>query len=68
MEQLKPCPFCGGNARIETVTTAMEKEPRFRVRCSKCWCETSWDFWSEDDAAEAWNKRGNDKHDIRRNI
>lgn len=58
--KLKPCPFCEGEAVVDTFTTAMEKEPRFRVRCVKCWCKTDWDLWSEDDAAEAWNRRAND--------
>lgn len=56
---LKPCPFCGGEAVVDTITTAMEKKPRFRARCVKCWCKTDWDLWSADDAAEAWNRREN---------
>jgi Lar family restriction alleviation protein len=58
--ELKPCPFCGSGAVMETFTTAMEKEPRYRVRCSGCWCETDWDNWSEEEAADKWNRRVND--------
>lgn len=54
---LKTCPFCGRDAIMETFTTAMEKKPRFRVRCSSCWCMTDWDAWSIDEAARRWNER-----------
>ena len=55
--KLKPCPFCGGKAIMETFATAREREARFRVKCSVCWCETNWDNFSQDEAAEAWNRR-----------
>lgn len=54
---LKSCPFCGGLPAMETFQTAGEKEPRYRVRCTRCWCETNWDFWSEQDVVKAWNTR-----------
>lgn len=38
MTDLKQCPFCGGQAKIETFVTAQEKKPRFRARCCTCWC------------------------------
>lgn len=61
MTELKTCPFCGSEAVMETFTTTREKEPRYRVRCSGCWCETDWDNWSEDEAADKWNRRANDE-------
>ena len=57
MIELKPCPFCGSEAIMETFTTAAEKVPRYRVRCSKCWCETDWDSFSVEDVVEKWNRR-----------
>lgn len=57
MPDLKNCPFCGCEAIMQTFTTAMEKVRRFRVRCSKCWCMTDWDNFSEESAAEKWNRR-----------
>ena len=58
MAYLKPCPFCGSEAVMETFTTAMEKVPRYRVRCTSCSIQTDWDLWSEKEASEAWNRRG----------
>lgn len=55
--ELKPCPFCGGEAVMQTFTTAMEKEPRYRVRCSNCWCQTDWDNWTVEEAEAEWNTR-----------
>ena len=60
---LKTCPFCGGAARMETCMTAAEKKPRFRVRCSSCWCMTDWDNWSIEEAAGKWNKREGSEKD-----
>lgn len=57
MPDLKPCPFCGGTAVMQTFTTSLEKVPRFRVRCSSCWCMTDWDDWTVESAAEKWNQR-----------
>lgn len=59
MAELKPCPFCGSNAVMQTFQTARERKPRYRVRCSECWCETNWDNFSADEAADAWNRRDN---------
>lgn len=58
--ELKPCPFCGKEAVMQTVTTAMEKEPRFRVICTKCVIATDWDFWKPEDVAKHWNRRAHE--------
>lgn len=63
MEQLKNCPFCGAKAVAETFETCRERKPRYRVKCTECWCETSWDFFSVDEVAEAWNRRADDGTD-----
>lgn len=55
---LKPCPLCGGEAVMESVTTAMERVPRYRVRCKACQLGSlRWDFWSITVAANWWNRR-----------
>lgn len=55
--ELKKCPFCGHEAAMQTVTTAMEKEPRYRVICPMCRIATDWDFWKPEDVAAHWNRR-----------
>jgi Lar family restriction alleviation protein len=58
--ELKPCPFCGHEAAMQTFTTAMEKVPRFRVICPMCRIQTDWDFWKPEDVAEHWNRRAHE--------
>ena len=55
MEQLKRCPFCGGEAKIDkTTSNAVE------VACSECSASTPL-FWAfiggKEKAIEAWNTR-----------
>ena len=59
MEKLKPCPFCGGEAKIVHGELGRNGS---RVICKNCYCST--DFVSistryscDEKAAEAWNKR-----------
>ena len=53
MKELKPCPFCGGKAKVETKSSIW-----WIVKCTKCPCEVgrSW-FYIKRDAIEAWNRR-----------
>ncbi len=51
-EKLKPCPFCGGKARVKCSI----KEDLWGVACYKCECCTKV-FFSEEEAIEAWNRR-----------
>lgn len=55
--KLRPCPFCGGDAAMQTFTTAMEQKPRYRVLCTGCRISTDWDFWTLEDVSEHWNRR-----------
>ena len=64
-DKLKPCPFCGGKAMIETCQCAGEETPRYRVGCAHCWCETDWENFCEEDAAEKWNRRATDEDNKR---
>lgn len=59
-EELKPCPFCGGEAVLEDKSGT--RSPPFSVRCAafpgigKCHCE----LWPQDtveEAIEQWNTR-----------
>ena len=60
MTELKLCPFCGGEAIMETFTTKAENVPRYRVRCCACFCQTDWDNFSVEDAKNVWNRRRED--------
>lgn len=49
MSELKPCPFCGGEA--ETFLGWCNPEAQYGVRCKKCFSCTNPDNW------EIWNHR-----------
>lgn len=54
MDKLKPCPFCGGEARVFEewgLTTT-----RSYVRCMKCFCNTG-TYNSRKLVVEKWNRR-----------
>lgn len=56
-EELKKCPFCGGNTRLERINVP------YAVGCdnSNClgWYYKNWHFKERRDAIESWNKRAN---------
>lgn len=64
MEDMKPCPFCGGRKLYQFVYPYRRK-PGLRgcyVRCTRCNACTG-NYETIEDAREAWNKRkgnGND--------
>lgn len=53
MEELKPCPFCGG----EAVLFAYEIFCEHSVRCKSCYCGTEEGYRTGKEAIEAWNRR-----------
>lgn len=63
MEELKPCPFCGGKAYIVEVeshthmigSAMISYNGGAFVECSDCTCAISADTKAE--AIEAWNRR-----------
>lgn len=59
MTELYVCPFCGSRAVMETFTTAAEKVPRYRVRCTgeKCPIDSGWDWFDPEELAKWWNTR-----------
>jgi Lar family restriction alleviation protein len=52
--ELKPCPFCGGEARIIDLEDPEYKY--YQIRCSKCMCKTESHLGMEE-AIAVWNRR-----------
>ena len=55
MNELKPCPFCGGEARINAYGFN-----QYSVDCKICWVETPRKSGVKN-AIEAWNNRVNEE-------
>lgn len=55
MEKLKPCPFCGGEAKV------MDRGFPHWVYCTKCYAKVHGGTRDEKDSIEAWNRRTNDE-------
>ena len=57
MEELKPCPFCGGRAKINSRPTSLYCEGRaYQVQCTFCGA-TIPEFWNQESVIKAWNRR-----------
>lgn len=59
MMELKPCPFCGGEAKLELTTQYYTGEPEMEnafIRCMKCSVWTD-EYVYATEAAAAWNTR-----------
>jgi len=56
MTELKPCPFCGGEAEAYKKYFANNKPSYVYVRCKNCKASTT-NFFYEKNAFMAWNKR-----------
>lgn len=58
MAELKPCPFCGGEAKIRDYSTP-DTDPEIDVFCTNCGGQT-FVYETEGEAIEAWNRRAED--------
>ncbi len=59
MDELKPCPFCGGEA--ETIKSFLYgKVAGYTVSCKKCGCELKM-YTSKQNAEKAWNRRADNE-------
>lgn len=61
MQELKPCPFCGGTASMNRREYYFEDSGEHAMtahyaECGKCFARTV-EYKSEDGAADAWNRR-----------
>lgn len=59
-EELKPCPFCGGEAVMQKRVGATGRDGYkvYRIYCSKCGViQCDMEYYSERDAISAWNRR-----------
>lgn len=58
--RLKPCPFCGGEASYvfdpEGIKDTEGRMWAYQITCNKC-CATAGLCFSQQMAAEAWNRR-----------
>lgn len=67
MEDLKPCPFCGGEAELSYGSVSLDYNMRpVRIVCKKCGAATkligvSNKYCASDKAVEAWNRRDDDE-------
>ena len=60
MSELKSCPFCGGNAKLGAEPNDYGLSPLlWYVECEKCGV-LQYQFISDHDAIEAWNRRVGD--------
>lgn len=73
MDDLKPCPFCGGEAELIDSRLSVITKPVFYVECTSCNCivgrrimitsarKGKEYFGAKEDAIEAWNRRVSDE-------
>lgn len=59
-EELKPCPFCGGEAKMHAAFAhGVASRVGVYVECGSCgaWSKTQWGDGAQGKAADAWNRR-----------
>lgn len=56
MEELKPCPFCGGRVYIKTSKYFQENKHAYQIICP-CGMAKTLAYPTPEEAAKAWNTR-----------
>lgn len=60
MTELKPCPFCGEDAKVYKLPSIYRNRSYYGIECGSNECITltmSADYRTEQEAIEAWNRR-----------
>ena len=57
MEELKPCPFCGGIADIAEIADETNGNIWYMPVCTSCDCKLDNGWATTEKAIEAWNRR-----------
>ena len=55
-EKLKPCPFCGGNAELESSYADYVGSRLHKIVCKVCGCQTNYEHPMQK-AIDVWNRR-----------
>ena len=55
-EKLKPCPFCGGNAELESSYADYVGSGLHKIVCKVCGCQTNYEHPMQK-AIDVWNRR-----------
>lgn len=67
MEQLKPCPFCGGEPKKIFIGNDRTKKRSIEIKCPKCRCKRvnaaihHSQEWLDEVATKNWNQRATEK-------
>lgn len=61
MTKLKPCPFCGGEAILETHMNDDFLNSYYRVVCESCGVKTLF-IYHREETINFWNRRAYEKH------
>lgn len=59
MSELKPCPFCGGEAKMLIHHNEQLNYVRYSIECQRCLTESN-KYFVPKIAEEAWNRRAVD--------
>ena len=62
-EKLKPCPFCGGDAKVLPGSGIFNDQMLWVAICVECKAKSR-DFWTQDEAIAAWNRRADEKEGL----